>query len=454
MTDVIKIIKLVSAYIVIAIFCLSATGLFAIIIHLSCYFYEQLQKNKQKLHILLFILITIVSIILFELMLLLVIVVCVQISLMDTYAVSFISHNSHMQIEYVIAISDIIAHLCVIIVFIARFRRTFYNNKIFGDKYLLFCVLYICVAALAIFGVIIIVIMGIEHILYEEHKHSVKLMLLENILDVLFHIMCLWILYLFIHKLYLLLKFSIQIHIKSGKKTDFLKELIEASKSNPNSSKHSTKENETKSIKSINTMTIDGVQMQIELKRRISPGPSPAPSPSPEPVCKNVELTITNKATSDHEHTDIENTDATYISETKGESATMDLIRSMSKMSVLVTLCVLMSILGAIGHTIIELKMDDDHHIDIDALWLEILHVVDFVVTSLMLYLQFNFTNKMYRFVLGGLDVWFLTNCLKLTKYVWQKKETVDTTASILVETETNGTKTLDTPNNSDTEIP
>eukprot|EP01083_Nonionella_stella_P127472 386107_1 len=253
MTDSVELVKLIFASIIVTIFCIFAIILPVVIIHLS-YYCHQLKNKEQQRSSQWFIFLTIATIALFELVVLLVIPQCIQMILIDVHNVTFIDPDTLIIIEYIMVISDTMAHVSVVIIFILRFQHTFYKNAIFGEAHVLFRVLYFSVAALAIFGVGIIITMGIEHELYyPEHRHSDELMLSENILEVLFHIMLFVILYLFISKLYVLLKFSIQSHIKSGKKNDFIKELIETTNASIEHSKSGDNASNSFSIHSMIT---------------------------------------------------------------------------------------------------------------------------------------------------------------------------------------------------------
>eukprot|EP01083_Nonionella_stella_P068190 180841_1 len=115
----------------------------------------------------------------------------------------------------------------------------------------------------------------------------------------------------------------------------------------------------------MNTMTIDGrmIHVTVNAKKHAHSSREASPDPSTSPHSP-VELTVTTKAVSDHDHSDMEHTDdGEHVVQMKAvdrvDSTAMDLIRVMTKMSVLVTVCVLVCILGAIGHVIIELTVVD-----------------------------------------------------------------------------------------------
>eukprot|EP01083_Nonionella_stella_P238938 836869_1 len=435
--------KLLSAYTIIAIFSLSAILLLVILTRLvSKYKEERKDKAKQK-PILVFMSITITAIVLFEISLLLVIVVCVQIILIDAhdlhqniYWIDDAFYNSFEFMEYAIAICDTGAHLCVVFAFISRYHHTFHNNTIFYQDSGLVRALYICASILTAFACVIVILICIEHTIAD-------IIILEIVWEVLVDFMCLWVLYLFLSKLYSLLKLSVQAHMESGRKTDFVKELIEATKASIEQSKSGGKKgykSRSPEPKSMFSMTIDGM--------KVDPWPlKPAPNASrvdPSVVSRHMELTVT-KAISDHEHTDNEHTDNEEQCQEnrgmKGESAGMDLIGVMTKMTILVTFTVLVSVIGVIGNVFIEiqeLKYIDKHDITTKALWADVLPVIDIVITSLMLYLQFNFTQTLYRKVLGRFDVWFLRQILKCIEFVWNGRD--ERTSSFLVETKSSKT--------------
>merc|ERR1712228_1002388 len=110
------------------------------------------------------------------------------------------------------------------------------------------------------------------------------------------------------------------------------------------------------------------------------------------------------------------------MSGSQNNNGAVEIIGVMSKMSLLVLFASLTSILGNIGNVFIEihlLQTIDKFEIDVTLLWAEILPLIDMIVTSFMLYLQFNFTDKTYRALLGHLDTVFLKSCLSVLRYFW-----------------------------------
>eukprot|EP01084_Bolivina_argentea_P167925 291312_1 len=374
------------------------------------------------------------------------------------------------------------AHLCVVLVFLVRFQLTFHKNTVFNDRAHTIRWLYSCLAILTVFGIVIVILMCIEHTVTE-------IMILEIIWEILVDVMCLWLLWLFMSKLYQLLLLSLTSRIKTGVHTrsDLLRQIIEAtkatitqsksenSKSDSNKSKRSgsgRKKKRKYEPKSQLTMTIDGLKVKpIHSNKSAGSKPgsvrsSPAQSPEPDPVSMNTEyrsqgqteLTITTKALSDNDQTDNDQTDneqtdnervETQSSGTKGESAAIDLIGVMTKITLLVCFTVFVSVVGVIGNVYIEvqeMKYIEKHDIAVEEIWADILPITDVIITSLMLYLQFNFTHVTYRRIFGRLDVWFLSRCLGCVEWWWNRNITdnEEKTASFLYDTQSTKFKSLE----------
>eukprot|EP01084_Bolivina_argentea_P161520 281166_1 len=148
----------------------------------------------------------------------------------------------------------------------------------------------------------------------------------------------------------------------------------------------------------------------------VSPNPSPNPSPEPEPLTeiKDIELTMTKTAITHYSSKTLNKQSS--VRSTRSQSSTdtsgaADLIGVMNKMGLLVGFAVICSILSLIGNVFIEvheLETIEKHDIDVQSIWAEILPLMDIVITSLMLYLQFNFADKVYRKLLGNVDVLLL----------------------------------------------
>eukprot|EP01084_Bolivina_argentea_P047166 86903_1 len=192
-----------------------------------------------------FLLISIIAVICFELTLLLVISVVVQIILIDAHALhedaNWIDHvysESFEYTEYLIAIFDTLGHLCVILVFITRFQVVFSQNTLFQSQSKVITMLYTCLFVLFSVAVIIVILIALNHTVTE-------IIIIEVIWEVAVDFMCLWLLYLFISKLYQLLKLSLKAHIKDAivnPKKALIKQLIEATKATITESKsHSSK---------------------------------------------------------------------------------------------------------------------------------------------------------------------------------------------------------------------
>eukprot|EP01084_Bolivina_argentea_P191599 329109_1 len=133
-----KTLKVASAYSVIALFSVAVVILLIIVIDL-CRRLSLKHKNKAKQKELqFFLLITIIAVICFEITLILIIFVVVQIILIDGHALhkyadwfEHVYFESFKYTQYLIAIFDTLGHLCVVLVFIARFQIVFRQSTLF-----------------------------------------------------------------------------------------------------------------------------------------------------------------------------------------------------------------------------------------------------------------------------------------------------------------------------------
>lgn len=117
---------------------------------------------------------------------------------------------------------------------------------------------------------------------------------------------------------------------------------------------------------------------------------------------------------------------AATTSEPKNEPATqahdpqqaqiLNLIRVINKMTFLVLIAVLVSLLSIVGN-IVTL------HSQIDILWLYVFPAADVMTTAFMLYLQFYFTEPLYERVCCKLDTIVLQICLKLNIYFLKRAQ-------------------------------
>eukprot|EP01084_Bolivina_argentea_P129313 228385_1 len=451
--------RIISEYTIAAVIAVSSIIVLAVIIHLSCVYVQKRKEQKSKRNkIQFFLLLTIITLIFYELSLILLIVVFVQIILIDDHVMDqyhgqhvavthHVYYSSFESLEYLNAIFNETGHLGVMLVFVVRFHGTFYNSLLSNNKRMI-TALYLSIFILFLAAILVLVMM--------LTKQSIEqILIVEFVWDIVVHTMWLWVLYLFISKLYSLLNMSLQSHTTDGKiHSSLIKSLIEATKISDNRHPNVASKNKSNDPKSMytHTMIIDGIKVELNstrnrcttpctsrnASRETSPEASPDPSVQSATVKTNATECQPSGCGSNTEHGGIE-----------GQSAAMDLIGVMTKMTILVVFTVLISILCGIGCGVMEMKeMEQDHsgqdHVDTIALWSEIFPVIDSVFSCLMLYLQFNFTHKIYRFVFRRFDAWFLRNWLRVMEYLARRQLTNDDpkSASFLATTNTTTTET------------
>ena len=273
-------VKISSAYTIFALHIVGCVVLLSMVIHLI-YVYRQKKHNKSAGNGLkAFLITTIVGIFAFKIAIILEILVILQVILLDAHALhedhSWIEHIYYEmfdEMEYFIAIFDTLGHLCVILVFIGRYQYTFRKGMVLKYNKVLVSTLYSILLVLFMCSLVIIILIIVHH-----KSHTI--IISEIIWELAVEFMCLWILYLFTSKLYLLLKLSLTNHIKSGKSSDFFVELTQTIKNSINSSREKSdrsssgsknRTNRTQKTKSVDvtnrcesragsvlTMTIDG----------------------------------------------------------------------------------------------------------------------------------------------------------------------------------------------------
>eukprot|EP00483_Globobulimina_turgida_P004742 UN04751 len=111
----------------------------------------------------------------------------------------------------------------------------------------------------------------------------------------------------------------------------------------------------------------------------------------------------------------------------------------MTKMTLLVVIAVLGSLLSMVGNIYIEiheLETIEKHTVDVQSIYAFLLPVIDVVLASLMLYLQFDFTKHVYARVCGKMDILFIEFCgdlldNQITNSKQQEMKSVKTVSSI-----------------------
>eukprot|EP01083_Nonionella_stella_P005628 16282_1 len=543
-----------TAYVIITLFVITFFILLAIISHLI---YITIRKSKDNGQGMQFFLITTISaIVSFEITCVLIILVIFQM-IDNERSMEHTQHSVHYPtfttVHYFVAIMDTFGHLLVVLVFIARYQYTF-RSGYFTASQSVIRILYIVLITLFVCSVYIIALI----IAHEDPYHII---VAEIIWEVAVEIMCLFILYLFLSKLYHLLRMTLHSQCDKtlkgkDKQSQFLDDLtrtvkasIESSReksrshrdvldhgehTSPNKVTNAGAKDSTPNIpqitpttsmrfspKSSIRMTIDGsfvepiapmklnpidsthvqnspdrfmfkdhaslaalsendVAIDIQYTKRLSlPLPlvlmhdfdeakgcdhgelnhmssfskaipaledvanrnisqpsSPVrtsilqrkctvgtPPESPE-IGVQMPKTIPSSNSASRRssfRTRLENTGAS------------DLVYVMNKMSLLVLLAVLMSVISVIGNVFIETHLlitieSECLGCDVQFMWAQILPLLDIIITSFMMYLHFHFADRVYQILLGKLDILFLTACLSILKRVIHKPK--DTAAN------------------------
>lgn len=352
-------------------------------------------------------------------------------------------------------------------VFIKRFEICF-ENSVFGYSKRFIRIVYGCLIFLTLFSLVIVI-----EIIRDDHD-VYTIIISEIIWELMIEIMCLWLLYLFISKLYKLLQVTLNLsmNIKTQTKMSRFNEL----KSNINSSIMETKltsnrshSNHSKSDKTKSDHSKDR-KLSVGNKSKQSHYTSNGNSMAKDPEMtvntaydmENLEATknghkshiiqqhdhepsytmptihsnleIRDRATSgnhmvmvDNATSDIEsdlpcNHSDTRITHHKKsyDPQIIDVVNVMNKMTLLVVISVLSSILSVVGNIFVEiheLETIQEHTADMGQTWGFMLPVIDVLITSSMLYLQFNFSQDLYSRVCLKCDIWFLRLCLNLNHF-------------------------------------
>eukprot|EP01083_Nonionella_stella_P140092 428837_1 len=441
------VVELTMLVTTIIVFILFAIILMGMIIHLmikTCRKWEKAKNHKETQKVIIFLIITIVGISSFEISLIIIITVITQVLLLDDEIKSSIISPefflaSYPVFEYMIGILDSVGHLTMLAVFIARFEYVF-KNEIFNQSKVLIRCMYLVLAVLAIVSFVILVfIMPSE--MYKAH-----ILAWEIGWEACVESMIIFILMLFMYNLYKLLSLSLMSHLSQNKnKAQLLSEITKISlehSSSDRKKRRAMKNKGSKSTKSINQMTIDGAT--------VDPIEPMSNNKSHLSVNKSIKSTVSeNGNISDNgsgaSGDDGDVSDNPSVDDNKSvsprtqsnpiakHSQALEILSAMNKMTLLVIIAATASVFTIIGNFIIEsvgefnekdLRNNHDHStVDHDLIWVFILPSLDMVITSFMLYLQFNFTHKTYRMLCHCCDSVFLKCMLCIIGYCWRKDD-------------------------------
>jgi len=282
--------------------------------------------------------------------------------------------------EYLIVIFDQMGHLSMLTVFVVRLKMCFINS-VFGYTKNLMRLLYCCLILLS-FGSFVVIMEIVNDTKIET------IIISEIIWELMTEAMTLWLLYLFVSKLQSLIKNSLGSCRKNLRMTISYnvsqKELSRSTKKE-NSIRRQSKFSQTSNNNDKNDKNND--------KNKRVRSPSPSPSPSPRPSRPN--QTVLNN---------------------------QNLINVMTKMTLLVIVAVIGSMASMIGNIYVEIISFNT--IKRRTPWTYLLPVIDMVMSSFMLYLQFDFTKNIYSKICGKVDIYFIEFCGDVLDKNINKKQT------------------------------
>eukprot|EP01084_Bolivina_argentea_P119789 212369_1 len=388
---------LVSAYIVTIFVSVVAIILLFMIIHLIGKCKKQCKTKDHTLNtksVLFFITATMIACLSFQICVFLTItIMCI---IMVTESNPFHYHTIFQQMPLLIPLFDSFGHLMVLTVFIARYEVCF-ANSIFGDFTRIISIMHICL--------IILILMSITTLaLHVFLSGRIQIVIISEIIwELLIEILFLWILYQFIRRLLTLLKWSLKCVNPQSSNLELFKGF--RASLGPNLIYRRSHESNT-DIKQSN------VHSKPELHLSISMQP-----PSDQSV--------------------------SVFSDTTANKQDMDILNVMAKMTSLIIICVLASIFSIYGNLFIELHGINNLHNNVNTIWTFLLPIIDIIITSFTLYLQFNFVESIYVKLCGVLDTRCLKIGLRFVKFCLKKEElkNVKNTSNIItLATETTKT--------------
>eukprot|EP01083_Nonionella_stella_P055714 146862_1 len=370
--------ELIMAPITILLFVILAIVLFIMIIHLI-----RGAIHRESNQSLFFFVATILGISSFEISLINTIIVTIQLFLMDdvlkqsSISSTFFFATYHI-FQYLIAIFDSLGHLLSLLIFIARFDVAFKQRMLNPWKQaLLIRFMYIMLIILTMFSLFIMFYI----IPFETNSRT--LLTWEIVWELCVESMIIFVIYLFISKLCQLLKLLLSTErIQQSNKTDFATDLFAQTKNAPKP--------KPKLPSHRISVTIDGIAMEMDTNQTAPASP-------------------------------------------KTSKRTIELLTLVSRLTVLVIVSAVGSFVTIIGNLVIkthaifdekDITAEQSHaKFDHDAIWVFVLPVMDIVLTSFMLYLQFDFTKRIYHKMCHCLDHLFLQCLVSVMFCCWAEPD-------------------------------
>ena len=357
------------------------------------------ENCKANFRVLFMINITLIGIISFFVSIVFIILLMLQLILTDghklkrdTNSLHEFYYSSFEEIEYMIVIFDAFGHLAMITVFVVRLRMCF-ANSIFGYSKKLIRFMYCCLIVLCAMSFVIIM----EIINGQDPK---TIIITEIIWELLIEFMCIWLLYLFVSKLQTLIKMAL------GTSRKNLRLTISCNISEKIRDRHDTEGSRNNSLRRLSrfsrtSLDVDRRRDKSTKERSPSAQPtapnSPAPPPPPPSPSASAKSGKGKK----------KKPNQTVLND-------QNLVNVMTKMTLLVVIAVFGSILSIIGNIYIEIDEIENiekHTASLDAMWVFLLPVIDMILASFMLYLQFDFTKHVYKKLCTKMDIIFLQFC-------------------------------------------
>eukprot|EP01084_Bolivina_argentea_P264270 447605_1 len=434
MSHTFELIILCVAIFVLVVF---AIVLLALIVHLI---YKTIggrrtKKNKDRKKLIILLVVTIAGISSWMLSIIFIIIAFVEILILhfNLGMTEKIFFASYVTFAFISAAFNSLGHVGMFYVFISRFQYTFANNIMFHQSKCLLSFMYIMLSVSIIVSFIILCF------IFPSDLSASQLLIWEIGWEFCVESTIFFISFLFISKLYKLLRFSFVSHMKNGNKNELISEItnksLERSKSSvKKSNKSKTKSNQNKPQW---TMTIDGTQVD--------------PITPVQSVNNSVKSTLYKSDEEKYDKSDNNLTDhedeAKHISVGHGKSQIVEVIAVMNKMSVLCIVSTIGSFVTIFGTFFVEYEgnynkkniVADIHDVhDPKAIWIFVLPALHMFIASLILYLQFNFSHAVYRKVFKYLDIMFLKCMLAVITYWWNTEDNDEKHASFIVDNNKN----------------
>ena len=383
---------------------------------------ERSRAREEHQQVISFAITTFLGLLAFEISLLFIITVTIELLCADSNHDSVVAssmhdvvYHIHSELEYLIPLFDALGHIFILIVLIKRFQISF-TNTIFGDfsKIIRFMKLFVAFSTIMTITIVIAIIFV---------DNSPVIMSLEIIWEISIEIMCLWLLYLFVTKLFVLLSWSLKcvnplmsdlslfrdFQDSMGPKLEKRRSVRSVTKSGE--SPGISRRNSRSRTRSRSTHRMQHSQHSTATTATHSTNISIT---GMTPTVSNSGSTpSTHSSHSNHSNVAIKTLEPPPPPPVDAQTQqNMELLNVMIKLTVLIMVCVFTSVLSVFGNITLEMRWIDPEFNDLDGSTMDIrtvtlylLPTVDILITSLMVYLQFNFAETVYLKMCGKMDL-------------------------------------------------